>query len=96
MRALSWVYLALNRNDDAIKIAREALELLPAEKDTMMGTANMTSVAEIQARTGAASEAVDILRRLLSVPAGETVSIARLKMIRSGTRSATIPGFKNC
>ena len=32
LRALSWVYLALNRKEDAIKIARQALELLPPER----------------------------------------------------------------
>ncbi|MEP6976397.1 MAG: hypothetical protein ABI897_13185, partial [Spartobacteria bacterium] len=79
MRALSWVYLALDRKGDAVKIAQQALDLLPPEKDAVVGVSNLTGLAEIKARTGATSEAVEILRRLLTMPAGEVVSIARLK-----------------
>jgi TolB-like protein/Tfp pilus assembly protein PilF len=80
MRGLSWIYLALGRKDDAIKIAQQAFNLLPPEKDWGLGPANLTSLAEIQAQTGATSDAVSNLRRLLSIPAGEAVSIARLKL----------------
>jgi TolB-like protein/Tfp pilus assembly protein PilF len=80
LRALSWVYLALSRKTDAINIARQAVELLPPEKDAVLGSGNLAGLAEIQAQTGAATEAVENLRRLLSIPAGETVSIARLKV----------------
>ena len=94
MRALSWAYLALNRNDDAIKIARQALELLPLEKDAGLGPANLASLAEIQARTGATSDAVSNLRRLLSIPAGEAVSIARLKIDPVWDPIRNDPGFQ--
>jgi TolB-like protein/cytochrome c-type biogenesis protein CcmH/NrfG len=80
LRALSWAYLALNRKTDAINTARKAVELLPLEKDAVLGSGNLAALAEIQARTGAAKEAVENLRKLLSIPAGETISIARLKI----------------
>lgn len=80
MRALSWVYLALNRKTDAIKVARKSVDLLPLEKDAVLGSGNLASLAEMQARTGAAKEAVKNLRHLISIPAGETVSLARLKI----------------
>jgi serine/threonine-protein kinase len=80
LRALSWVYLALNRKTDALNTARRAVELLPLEKDAVLGSGNLAALAEIQARTGAPKEAVDNLRQLLSIPAGETISIARLKI----------------
>ena len=80
LRALSWVYLALNRESDAAKIAGQTLELLPPEKDAVLGSGNLAALAEIQAQTGAATEAVQNLRKLLSIPAGETISIARLKI----------------
>jgi TolB-like protein/cytochrome c-type biogenesis protein CcmH/NrfG len=80
LRALSWAYLALNRKADAINIARQAVELLPLEKDAVLGSGNLAALAEIQARTGATAEAVENLKKLLSIPAGETVSIVRLKL----------------
>ncbi|MGA7276096.1 MAG: tetratricopeptide repeat protein [Candidatus Udaeobacter sp.] len=80
MRELIWVYLALKRDADALKLAREAVDLLPPERDALLGNSNLAGLAEVEARTGAASDAIAILRRLLTIPAGETVSIARLKI----------------
>ena len=80
LRALSWTYLALNRKKDAINTARRAVELLPLEKDAVLGSGNLAALAEMQARTGVVKEAVANLNKLLSIPAGETVSIARLKI----------------
>jgi TolB-like protein/cytochrome c-type biogenesis protein CcmH/NrfG len=80
LRALSWVYLALNRKTDAINVARKSVDLLPLEKDAVLGSGNLASLAEMQARTGAPKEAVKNLRHLLSIPAGETVSLARLNI----------------
>ena len=94
MRALSWAYLALNRNDDAIKIARQAVDLIPVEKDAGLGPANLASLAEIEARAGATSNAVSILRRLLSIPAGEAASIARLKIDPVWDPIRNDPGFQ--
>ena len=51
-----------------------------SEKDAVLGSGNLAALAEIQAQTGAATEAVQNLRKLLSIPAGETISIARLKI----------------
>jgi len=80
LRALSWTYLALNRKTDAINTARKSVELLPLDKDAVLGSGNLAALAEMQAQTGAVNEAVENLRRLLSIPAGETISIARLKI----------------
>lgn len=80
LRALSWAYLALNRKADAINTARRAVDLLPLEKDAVLGSGNLAALAEIQARTGAAKDAVENLRHLLSIPAGETISNARLRL----------------
>jgi len=40
----------------------------------------LAGLAEVEARTGHAEEAVKILRQLLTAPAGQDVSIARLKI----------------
>lgn len=80
LRQLSWSYLALNRSSDALKAAQQLVDVLPPEKDVLLGAANLAGLAEIEARSGAAAEAVKNLRRLLSIPAGESVTIARLKI----------------
>ena len=77
---MSWAYLALNRKTDAINTARRAVELLPLEKDAVLGSGNLAALAEMQSQAGAVKEAVENLRKLLSIPAGETISIARLKI----------------
>jgi len=80
LRALSWVYLALSRKNDAINIARQTLEVLSPERDAFLGAGNVASLAEILAQTGSATEAVENLRKLLLMPTGETISVARLKI----------------
>jgi serine/threonine-protein kinase len=80
LRQLSWTYLALGRKNDALRLAHQALDLLPPERDALLGNANLAGFAEIEAHTGATADAASILRRLLSIPAGESVSIARLKI----------------
>jgi TolB-like protein/class 3 adenylate cyclase/Tfp pilus assembly protein PilF len=77
---LSWVYLALKRNDDAMKLAQQSAALLPPEKDLLVGYHILAGQAMIASQTGATSEAVAILRRLLVAPAGQAVSIARLRI----------------
>jgi len=94
MTKLSWVYLALKRNSDATKLARQAANLLPPEKDVVVGNILLTGLAEIEARTGAPVEAIAILRRLLSVPAGGSVSIARLKIDPVWDPIRNDPGFQ--
>jgi TolB-like protein/regulator of sirC expression with transglutaminase-like and TPR domain len=94
LRELSWSYLALKRNSDALKAARQLVEALPPEKDALLGAANLAGLAEIEARVGAAADAEEILRRLLSVPAGESVSIARLKIDPVWDPIRNDPGFQ--
>ena len=94
LRALSWVYLALNRRADAINLAQKTFDLLPPEKDAFLGCGNLASLTEIQTQTGAAAEAVQNLKKLLSIPAGETISIARLKVDPVWDPIRSDPGFQ--
>jgi tetratricopeptide (TPR) repeat protein len=77
---LSWVYLAVGRNADALRLSRQMADLVPIEKDALIGPCFQSGLAQIEARAGAPEEAIKRLRRLLSIPAGWTVSIARLKI----------------
>jgi tetratricopeptide (TPR) repeat protein len=80
MMQMSWVNVALDRKADALRLAQQATDLNPIGKDALTGPAFLTALAEIQARTGEAAEAVKTLGRLLSIPAGFTVSIQQLKI----------------
>jgi TolB-like protein/Flp pilus assembly protein TadD len=80
MTELSWVYLALGRNGDAVRLARQAADSMPFEKDALSGAYFQNGLAQIEARAGAPEEAVKRLRHLLSIPAGQSVSIALLKV----------------
>jgi TolB-like protein/Tfp pilus assembly protein PilF len=80
MTELSWVYLALGRNADALRLSRQVADSMPIEKDAYSGPVFQNGLAQIEARAGAPEEAIKRLRRLLSIPAGRDVSIARLKI----------------
>jgi TolB-like protein/cytochrome c-type biogenesis protein CcmH/NrfG len=80
MIQLSWVNLALNRNDEALRLAKQAVKLVPIEKDAVAGPFCLAAYAEIQARAGHRAEAVKTLQQLLSMPAGLHASIQRLKI----------------
>ena len=70
MNGLAWVYLALGRNADALRLSRQAADLISIEKDATAGPFLQSTLAQIEARAGAPEEAVKRLRRLLSIPAG--------------------------
>jgi TolB-like protein/Tfp pilus assembly protein PilF len=76
----SWIYLGLDRSDDAIAMAKRAVDLLPPEKDALVGPVTLVNLAQIECRAGHAAEAIEILRRLLSIPAGAQLSIPTLRI----------------
>ena len=91
---LAWVYVCLGRNADALRVAREAAEAMPIEKDAILGVNFLVGLAQIEAHTGQSEEAVKILRQLLTIPAGEYVSVARLKIDPVWDPIRNDPGFQ--
>src|SRR5206468_12936488 len=91
---LACVYVCLGRNADAHRVSRRAADLLPIEKDALSGPFLLSGLAEIEARTGRAENAVKILRQLLTIPAGQVVSIARLKIDPVWDPIRNDPGFQ--
>jgi TolB-like protein/cytochrome c-type biogenesis protein CcmH/NrfG len=91
--ALAWAYVCLERNADALRVARQAADSLPIEKDALVGQNFLAGLAEIEARTGRAEDAVKILRQLLTIP-GQFVSIARLKIDPVWDPIRNDPGFR--
>ncbi|HET9368359.1 MAG TPA: hypothetical protein VFO22_09830, partial [Candidatus Udaeobacter sp.] len=80
LTALAWAYVCLGRNGDALRVAQQAANSLPIERDALAGPFFLVGLAEIEARAGAPEEAITRLQRLLSIPAGQVASIARLKI----------------
>jgi TolB-like protein/Tfp pilus assembly protein PilF len=90
----AWVYVCLGRNADALRIAREATEAMPIEKDAIVGANFLTGLVQIDAHVGRSEEAVKILRRLLTIPAGEYISVTRLKIDPVWDPIRNDPGFQ--
>ena len=91
---LSWVDLALGRPTEAAQVAQRAANLLTVEKDPFLGTSALVNLAEIQARCGHSEEAIKILERLLSIPAGFDVSMVRLRIDPIWDPIRNDPGFQ--
>jgi tetratricopeptide (TPR) repeat protein len=91
---LAWVYVCLGRNADALRVAQQAAEALPLEKDALFGVNFLAGLAQIEAHTGRPEEALKILRQLLTIPAGEQISIARLKIDPVCDPIRDDPGFQ--
>lgn len=92
--ALAWAYVCLGRNADALRVAQQAIDSLPVEKDALSGPQLLAALAEIEARAGRPEEAVKILRQLLTAPAGGAISIARLKIDPVWDPIRDNPGFQ--
>jgi serine/threonine protein kinase/TolB-like protein/Flp pilus assembly protein TadD len=91
---LAWIYVCLGRNADALRLAREAAESMPVEKDAILGANFLVGLAQIEAHTGQPEEAVKLLRKLLTIPAGEFISVARLKIDPVWDPIRNDPGFR--
>lgn len=91
---LSWIHLALDNKTDAVKFAQKATDLLPPEKDALVGTYTLYNLAAVKARTHDATGAIDILKRLLAMPAGQEVTIVALKVSPIWDPIRNDPGFQ--
>ena len=94
MTELAWVYLALGRKSDALRLAQQAADLISVERDAISGVFFQAGLAQIEARADASEEAVRRLRHLLSIPAGQRISIARLKIDPVWDPIRTRPDFQ--
>jgi serine/threonine protein kinase/Flp pilus assembly protein TadD len=94
MMGLSWVYCALGRNGDALRLSRQAADSMPIEKDAVTGPSFQVGLAEIEASAGAPEQAIKRIRHLLSIPAGMDLSISRLKIDPVWDPIRTRPDFQ--
>ncbi len=77
LSALGLAYAGLGREADAVRSARRAVELVPAERDAVAGAAHLTDLALVYARTGRHDEALDLLERLLTEPTAVSPPLLR-------------------
>ena len=67
---------------------------MPIEKDAILGPNFLVGLAQIEAHTGQSEDAVKHLRQLLTIPAGEYISVARLKIDPVWDPIRNDPGFQ--
>ena len=91
---LGWIDLALKRNEEIAKLSEEAVARVPIETDAAAGSFVLAAVAELQARSGKAAEAIKALQRLLLIPAGANASLQRLKLDPVWDPIRNDPGFQ--
>jgi serine/threonine protein kinase/tetratricopeptide (TPR) repeat protein len=77
--ALSMVYALLDKKDEAIREADQAVNLVPVSLDAFAGPGYILNLAEILIRIREYDEAVDKLEYLMSIPAGQFVSVFSLQ-----------------
>jgi len=84
----------LGRKEEAVAEGRRAAELLPVSRDAVTGPAILTWLAEIYVRVGQKRQAIELLHRLMDMPAGMTVSKGLLKLEPSWDPLRDEPEFR--
>ncbi len=80
LQQVAWVDACLGRNTEAIVAARRASEVMSISKDAYFGEYTLAGLAEIEVHAGAKDDALKLIGQLLAVPAGEVMSVTRLKL----------------
>jgi serine/threonine-protein kinase len=78
--ALGLAYAFLERKEDAIREGYRAANLYPVSKDAFEGTRYIRILAMIYAVVGEYEEAISQLEHLLSIPSGNEISVATLRL----------------
>ncbi|MHB8680354.1 MAG: tetratricopeptide repeat protein [Rudaea sp.] len=80
LQQASWVDVCLGRNAEAIATARRASEAMPISRDAYFGAFPLAGLAEVEAHAGAKDQALELIGQLMTMPAGEVMSVTRLKL----------------
>jgi len=76
--ALSRALACLGRKDEAVREARLAADLAPVSGDALDGPKYLVNLAQVYTMVGDAEAAIDLLEKLLAMPAGASVGMLRL------------------
>ena len=74
---LATAYAGVGRSADAVREAREALRLLPPERDALTGVEHLQGLAEVLWQAGDTTAALDVLDRVLAMPGVMSVPMLR-------------------
>jgi len=77
---LGRAYAGVGRKEDAVREGRRAVELLSVKDDAFSGPFYLAELAKTYARLGDADAATPLIRELLAMPAGLTVSVPVLRI----------------
>lgn len=80
LQQVAWVDVCLGRNADAISAARRISDEMPLSSDAYFGAYALAGLAEVEAHAGAKDQALGLIGQLLAIPAGEVMSVTRLKL----------------
>jgi serine/threonine-protein kinase len=80
LQQVAWVDVCLGRNADAIAAARRASEVMSVAKDAYFGAYALAELAEVEAHAGAKDDSLKLVAQLVTIPAGEVMSVTRLKL----------------
>jgi serine/threonine protein kinase/Flp pilus assembly protein TadD len=78
--SLGLAYAYLERGDDALREGNQAVDLYPVSQDAFQGPVYEINLAKIYALTGDYENVADKLDYLLSIPAGNNISIQSLRL----------------
>ena len=96
MSALGIAYAGLGRKDDAVRIGKKAVELLPVTREAMIGTNRLEDLALIYTMAGNTDQAVHTLELLLAIPSWMSVPLLRIdpawKPLRNNPRFQKLVG----
>jgi Flp pilus assembly protein TadD len=72
---LGGAYAYLGRKDDAVREGNQAVNLSPISKDAMAGPVYVVNLADILIIVGEYDKAIERLEYLMSIPAGQDLSL---------------------
>ena len=68
----------LGRSDEAVRVARKSVDMVPLETDSIFGSHQMIELATVYAQVGEVDMALDLIDELLSIPSTLSVGLLRL------------------